>query len=511
MSSLPAKQSPFAWAMILVLLGTVLHLVLGFTTELSVDEAHYALYADRIAWSYFDHPPLVGWIQWPLVAIDASDGILRLIPIVLWILSCFLVYQLGYQFSEYCKTQKLFKNSFNPIASSLAGLLSVVVVAFAPLPHVLAVGLVPDSLLTPLSLGIMWLAFCWIKQDGKYSVWQWLALSLLFGLAGLSKYTAVLYAIAFLVVLLTVSRLTFIKQSGFYVAVFTAFVLISPVLLWNASHDWISFKYQIDHGGGGTWEWRRVAAFIGLQIGVFGFLPLLGTLAYFRSMNIFAPPRVSILLTFFVVPFLVFTALSGGGGLPHWTMPAWFCLAPFAGIGLAAWWEQGKRWFIALFMAIQGTLVLISLTLVFTAGYPIAQQFKANPLADLYGFRTASHRANLLVNELKASGIAVQNWTLASRVAWYARPTSVYVLDDRYDQFDLWFGSLPEGSNVILLNWSQMSFKAPVGEGQFRSCRALDRLTIARMGEPLSRFELSYCQGWGGKAKPEREALSLRP
>ena len=61
MSSLPAKQSPFAWAMILVLLGTVLHLVLGFATELSVDEAHYALYADRIAWSYFDHPPLVGW------------------------------------------------------------------------------------------------------------------------------------------------------------------------------------------------------------------------------------------------------------------------------------------------------------------------------------------------------------------------------------------------------------------------------------------------------------------
>jgi hypothetical protein len=302
-----------------------------------------------------------------------------------------------------------------------------------------------------------------------------------------------------------------LKESGFYIAVLIALVLISPVLLWNANHDWISFKYQIDHGGGGTWEWRRVAAFISLQIGVFGFLPLLGTLAYFRSMNILARPRLSILFAFFAVPFLVFAALSGGGGLPHWTMPAWFCLAPLAGIGLAVWWEQGKRWFIALFMAIQGTLVLIGLTLVFTAGYPIAQQFKANPLADLYGFRTASTRANLLVNELKASGIAVQNWTLASRVAWYARPTSVYVLDERYDQFDLWFGSLPEGSNVILINWSQMSFKAPVGEGQFRNCRALDRLTIARMGEPLSQFELSYCQGWGGKAKPEREALSLRP
>ncbi|NCU93095.1 MAG: glycosyl transferase, partial [Burkholderiaceae bacterium] len=82
MSSLIAKQTPHAWAFILVALGTIIHLALGFTTELSVDEAHYALYADRLAWSYFDHPPLVGWIQWPLVAINAPDGILRLIPIV---------------------------------------------------------------------------------------------------------------------------------------------------------------------------------------------------------------------------------------------------------------------------------------------------------------------------------------------------------------------------------------------------------------------------------------------
>ena len=60
MSTLITKQTPYAWAFILVALGTIIHLALGFTTELSVDEAHYALYADRLAWSYFDHPPLVG-------------------------------------------------------------------------------------------------------------------------------------------------------------------------------------------------------------------------------------------------------------------------------------------------------------------------------------------------------------------------------------------------------------------------------------------------------------------
>ena len=162
MSSLIAKQTPHAWAFILVALGTIIHLALGFTTELSVDEAHYALYADRLAWSYFDHPPLVGWIQWPLVAINAPDGILRLIPIVLWIVSCTMVYHIADQVWNFYHSQT------QPQSSSRAGLFAVAVIVFAPLPHVLAVGLVPDSLLTPLALGILWMALRWIMQDGHY-------------------------------------------------------------------------------------------------------------------------------------------------------------------------------------------------------------------------------------------------------------------------------------------------------------------------------------------------------
>ncbi len=499
------KQTPYAWALLLVALGTIIHLALGFTTELSVDEAHYALYADRLAWSYFDHPPLVGWVQWPLVAINAPDGILRLIPIVLWIISCALVHQIAEQLWNFYYPQS------EPQSSSRAGLFALAVIVFAPLPHVLAVGLVPDSLLTPLALGIMWMALRWIMQDGQYRMSQWILLGVLFGLAGLSKYTAVLYVLAFSVACLSAPRWSTLKEPGFYIAILIALLFVSPVFLWNGAHDWISFRYQIDHGAGGTWQWRRVAAFIGIQIGVFGFLPLLGSWSVLRGSTTQSPTKLLILFIFFALPFAVFGVLSGGGGLPHWTTPSWFCLAPLAGLGLTLLWEQGKRWLISLFLAIQGTFVAVGLTLVMTAGYPIASQMKTNPLADLYGWRSVSTLANLLVKELGASGIAVQNWTLASRVAWYARPTPVFVLDDRYDQFDLWFGSLPEGSNVILLNWSQMSFKPPVGEGQFRSCRLLDRLSIGHMGEPLSQFELSYCQGWGGKAKPQREALSLRP
>ena len=60
-------------------------MALGAAMGLSVDEAHYALYALHPALSYFDHPPLVGWVQWPLVIADASTGLLRVLPALLWL------------------------------------------------------------------------------------------------------------------------------------------------------------------------------------------------------------------------------------------------------------------------------------------------------------------------------------------------------------------------------------------------------------------------------------------
>ncbi len=73
--------------MLLLAIGLAIHFAFGWLLTLSVDEAHYAYYAARLDWSYFDHPPLVGWAQWPLVAIGAPDGLIRLVPQLLWLLA----------------------------------------------------------------------------------------------------------------------------------------------------------------------------------------------------------------------------------------------------------------------------------------------------------------------------------------------------------------------------------------------------------------------------------------
>ncbi|MFZ2326980.1 MAG: hypothetical protein WAW73_08680, partial [Rhodoferax sp.] len=86
-------MSRSAW--LLLALACAVHFVLGASLGLSVDEAHYALYATHLDWSYFDHPPLVGWVQWPLVALDAPTWLLRLVPQALWLGTALLVHGLA--------------------------------------------------------------------------------------------------------------------------------------------------------------------------------------------------------------------------------------------------------------------------------------------------------------------------------------------------------------------------------------------------------------------------------
>ena len=474
-----------------------MHFALGFSIEFSVDEAHYALYAQHLAWSYFDHPPLVGWIQWPLVSLTSSEGLIRIVPELLWALSCLLVYQVTLELHHFIQGRNAGYLTSSLPSANICGLMAVLAIIAAPMPHVLAIGLLPDTLLAPLSLGLMYMALRWLIQD-RFTLGDWIAIGILLGLAGLSKYTAVFTAFALLLVLLSARGKSSISQIGFWLALAIALILVSPVLYWNWANDWISFKYQIAHGSGGEWLWRRLGAFIGIQIVVFGPLLIMGSIIFLKDCMHVIKLSIVCLLGFFFIPFIIFASLSGGGSLPHWTTPAWFCLAPFAGIGLAKAWSVQHRFLIRAFFTLQVALCLVGFGFVLSGGISSAL-IKSNPIADLYGWKMAGQKAAELSQATKANGIAVQNWTLGSRAAWYAKPIPVFVLDQRKDQFDLWFGQLPQGANILLINWSGMAFSAPIGnKSSFERCEPLDSLEIQRFGQILSKFDFSLCSNWQG-------------
>ncbi len=507
----------------LLALGLLIHLSFGWLLTLSVDEAHYMLYADKLDWSYFDHPPLVGWVQWPLVVSGAPDGVIRLIPQALWLVSCLLARGIARDM------YRLVPAWNNPLAREAAGVWAVALILLAPLMHVLAVGLLPDTLLMVLTLALMWVTIQLAGTQGltdglagepaarltgaapqtcKRSLRLWLALGVLLGLAGLAKYTAILPALTIIGILCWRRGVRVLAHPGPWLALLIACLLVIPVFYWNMQHEWISFVYQLKHGAGGEWKIRRLAAFVGIQIVAYGPLLILGSVLATREILKQKAWFAASLLLFFCIPFAVTAYLSGGGGsLPHWTGPAWLTIIPFAANALAQQWQSGRQALIRACVRAQTVICVLAFTLLFCIGIPgISQDHawgKKNPLADLWGWDTAGERARTLARARQLDSISVANWTLASRMAWYTRPTTVFVLDDRFDQFDLWFGDIPAGSDSLFVNWSQMRFDLPTGTGGFESCALIEQLDIKRLGRTVSDFNFYHCRNWGAGAAPK--------
>jgi 4-amino-4-deoxy-L-arabinose transferase-like glycosyltransferase len=482
---LPAQRL----AQILLGLGFVLHAAVGALHGLSVDEAHYLLYALHPALSYFDHPPMVGWVQWPLVALDLPVAVLRLLPGLIWLASGWLVQQLAQQFSQ-----------GSEVPADQAGLAAVGVFLLAPLFNVLAIGLLPDSLLLLLSLALLRQTLRLLQPLPQTRPSDWLLLGLLLGLAGLSKYTAILAALAVALCLLLTHGWRLLRQPWLWAATLLALLLVTPVLVWNAQHQWLSFAYQAQHGAGDGWQLRPLLVFALLQLLAYGPLLLWAAPGWRQARHGAARMR----LLFFAVPFAVLAWLStGGSSLPHWTAPAWAALAPLAGIGLARAFRQGRRWLMVTTASLQAVALALLLAAMATGLQPWAEHSAdeappANPFADLHGWDLAAERARALAQAQGLDTLAVQHWTLASRLAWYGRPLPVQVLDHRVDQFDLWAAPLAAGGNALLLDWSLMPFALPVGPEGFADCRLLDNLPIRRLGGLLSVFRFYECRDWQG-------------
>lgn len=451
------------------------HVWLGFALGLSVDEAHYALYALHPALSYFDHPPLVGWVQMPFVFLGGFDWLMRVMPLALWGITAWALWRL----SKW----------------------ALVLFFLSPVHQLLGLALVPDSLLLPLTLWVMVLTWKLSIDIAYRSYWIWLGLAL--GLAGLSKYTGVFLALGAGIILFASHGLALFKARGLWFAALIAALLISPVIVWNAQHEWASFAYQFSHADGTTnsWEAKRVLTYGLIQLVAYGTLPLLGLLVFCLKLRQAHPALIRLCLAFGVPPLMLLLYFSGkGAALPHWTANAWLALFPLCALGLQHAWQSGSgyaRKAMQVLVCGLGGLQALSIVALALAmgtgghweGKSLASSIAAetgNPFADLHDWQAASKQAGALQSEHYAAALAVSNWTLASRLAWYARPAKVWALDGKNKQFDMWFGDLEYGQSFIWLDWSQMRQLRPVG------CRKLDGAAGTYTGAH-SNFDFYLC------------------
>jgi hypothetical protein len=329
---------------------------------------------------------------------------------------------------------------------------------------------------------------------------NWLLFGLCLGLAGLSKYTAVTLAVSGVLFILMQKRLDVLRTPGPWLAVLIAGLLIAPVLYWNATHDWISFRYQLGHGFRSRgWEWSRVALSQAGQFFAYGpALFVAGLLALVAGFREWRERGVQLtLLT--ALPLLALFAIGSGREetLPHWTALAWLATAPLAARWLLARWSRrGVRVLVWGAAAYSVLLLLLLHGLLLWRSLPWAPNRALH--AAVQGWPEAAARARALRDEMQdpTAVLFVPNWSLASRLAWYARPLAVQVTDQRFDQFDLWFGSPAAGAAGVLVAPDNMRKAARAQLARFAHCDEQPSLAVRAGEQIVTSFHFYLCRDY---------------
>lgn len=495
---------PRSQAWLITGLVFVTHLLIAPGVPLGVDEAHYALYALHPALSYFDHPPMVAWLQMLVAPLGYNEFTLRLVPAVLYALTSLLVWRL---------TDRLF-----PDGHRRQGLVAVALVNSAPILQLMGWGLVPDAPLLVLALLALERTLA-IHQNGRLR--DWLLLGVIYGLAGLSKYTAVFLPLGLIVFLCQQRGWRWLRQSAPWLAGLIALLLISPVLIWNSQNDWASFNYQLDHAAGSRWLLKNVLAMQAVQMLCYSILAyIVGLVA--TGFAIHRGRAADWLVIWSAWPFLLVTSWSAGNGaiLPNWPALGWVLLAPLSAHWLCQFWH--RRWVKVLTgVSSMLSLGLILFVFAFLAFQPLSLfPFMKPVVRDLVGWDQAASRGRTLMAEMASVEgeppvLLLENWSRASRIAWYARPLPVQVLSARNSQFSYWFGDVNPRTRGILIRDN----KAVPEGGLFRKqgvvCRYIERQSGQMDGVVVNQFDFYRCgpqqpdSFLAGSAKPGQQQEAL--
>ncbi len=490
----------------------LLRFLIGLHYGLGVDEAHYALYGLHLDWSYFDDTPLVGWVQAIFLHLfGLHDWVVHLPAEIAGVVSGLLAFRLCEKLTGDVRAAR-----WGAIALSVSFL-----------PNGLWFMLEPDTLLL---IFVFWLCEIVIRlRNSGYRNWrEWCELGLCLGLCGLSKYTAIILVPGLLLFSLWERNYREIKDhvSKFLAAVVIASIIVSPVFYWNAIHGWISFHYQISHV---VYAHRlslkhylkNFVSFIGVQTVAYSpFVIAAAAIGWWRWKRNFSEftgtqlslGRLILSLALTCLAFFAYTS-SRQPGLPHWTFFAWGLLLP-AGVSIgAAPTPSGRRAGVfARGLTVVSSLV-VGVLFFELAFHVIHYPPYRSPYNDFAGWQELRPTVKKLVAEecenfrirpmrTKAAAlcekiaIGVPNWTLGSRAMWYYSGIApVYVLDNKFDQFNLWEGNPPIGKDLLILQWRGFPMKLDQ-KSKCTSIQPIGTKVFSEHGIPITSVKLWWCLGY---------------
>ena len=424
---------------LLVAAATLWRLYLSATLQLHPDEAYYWLWSRHLDASYFDHPPMVAYVIWLGTLFSQSELWVRISgPVFVVAMSC-LMWHLAMQ---------LYKSV--PLAAG-----SVMLFNAYPLTMLGMIVMTPDVpvlMFWSLSVYLFWQ----VIQSQK--PWLWVALGVSFGLALLSKYTAILMLPCFFIYLLLTDERKWLKTRYPYLSVLVGLVCFSPVIVWNLQHEGVSFLFQLKNGlSAEPINLNKVAEYVAGQLLISG--PVAWFVGIWAALaGLYRRDKATLFLICTAAPvilFFGFTSLRKVAN-PNWPLFAYFSFS----LLVAKYCLDGNsKWRRSLWTAALVTSLFLSLIATLQARFgiiPLARFSQELAAADFtnafYGWRELGvelkqHAEQQPVvtpsHQLSAEIIYYTGGSVPARTAARSRP-SQFVLwgqsqdPDRKHGFSVW-------------------------------------------------------------------------
>ena len=488
-------------------------LIFGFrawfnsAVPLSGEEAYYWAWSRQLDLCYFDHPPLIAWlIRFWAVILGHSVFAVRAAALMSHILTIAIIFLIARSLPAH------------KAATAWACMLYALTIFFAAT----ATAIIPDSILFLFWTLTLWAALAALQKGGERF---WIIAGLSLGLATLAKFHAIFLAIAIgLTIIASPRQRRHFKSPWLYLCVFLTLVFITPIFLWNARENWVTFGFQLSQRDSLS-SWSPVYM-IEMVLAPFGYVgplmfPLIVVATLWGFRRGWRRGRDDFLLLAFAcaAPFLSLLLLSVFITIdPQWAAPSFVSGVILVALLGAELQEQGdiriwkKRLLpaaaitngIFIILAYGLVLLLLSRPLLIPRDWQFLEhrrkQIKTQKIERFYGWNEIGQRLrdeiNFMGGPQRAFIYCRSGWTKAAHFAFYAgQDVRAYIFDSPPEdghQFFIWERRTNlEGMNAVVISHRKKYVNLDYLRKYFERVQQLPDLVIIRAGHEQQRYYLA--------------------
>ncbi|MEZ5964639.1 MAG: glycosyltransferase family 39 protein [Planctomycetota bacterium] len=481
---------------------------------LSGDEAYHWEWSRRLAGAYYDHPGLTAWLiassehVWPW----RGELAVRL-PAFCCAVAATLIAR-GFA-RDLARGQGVAADGVRR-----AGQVAAALVFFAPLPAALSVYMSTDPPLLPLWLGAVWALYRALDRGGFAA---WIACGALVGAALDTKLLALsLLGTCAAALFLHRDARRWLARLPPWLALATVGLVASPMLWWNAHHDWSTFRFNFGiRQRTQTASMLHPLVFLAGQAGIVtpGFLVLAVRACAGRAMRRRPADLAVALGALLPLAFFALVSLRREVGA-HWTAAPWLVAFVVLAVAMAqgpewtrqAWsrWAWRSSWVLSI--------VVLVLAHVFAAAprtFGSLDVVRGQPrrvLRNLFGWSEIGQRASTVAAELRRQQAEPRGVFLMSNQYGTTAALAFYTPEQPLVQ--LW--SAPRSHGRSYFEWADWqalagqdavyvskheleAWELPFLREHFADAGEIELVPIERDGVVLNRFFLVRCRGFSGR------------